>query len=127
MVRTCWVLFINFTGDVGDGTEWTLSRFADNIKLGREAYASESQASIQRDLSKQEKCADGKLMQLKRESANSLVPKKSNSVPSCIGPGVARSSREVAAVLYAALGGTQLQWPLLLPFLCDHIGEKRDQ
>lgn len=85
----------------------------------------QSQASIQRDHSKQEKWPDGKLMHLNKGKCTFSSVKKSNSILSFIRPGT-RSSREVTASLYASLGGTQLKWPPLPPFLCDHIADKRD-
>ncbi|PKU47288.1 rna-directed dna polymerase from mobile element jockey-like [Limosa lapponica baueri] len=52
--------------DLDDGAECTLSKFADDTKLGGGAHMPEGCAGIQRDLDRLEKCADRNLMQFKK-------------------------------------------------------------
>ena len=52
-----------FTDDLDAGTQCSLTKFADDRKLGREADTLDGSAAIQRDLDRLEKWADGNLTQ----------------------------------------------------------------
>ncbi|GAB0193677.1 mitochondrial enolase superfamily member 1 [Grus japonensis] len=56
------ILFNFFINDLDDEAECTLSKFADDTKLGGVADMPEGHAAIQRDHDELKKCADRNLM-----------------------------------------------------------------
>ncbi|GAB0179814.1 mitochondrial enolase superfamily member 1 [Grus japonensis] len=61
------ILFSIFVNDLDDGVECSLSKFADDTKLGGVADTPEDCAAIQRDLNRLEKWADRNLMKFNKE------------------------------------------------------------
>ncbi|PKU38655.1 rna-directed dna polymerase from mobile element jockey-like [Limosa lapponica baueri] len=66
------VLFRTFKNDLDDGTEYTLSKFTDDAKLGGVADKPEGCAAIQMDLNRMEKWANRNLMKFNKEKCKVL-------------------------------------------------------
>jgi len=60
------ILFNTFINDLDEGAKSSLSKFADDTKLGRVADTPEPQAAIQRNLDSVEKRADSSLMKFSK-------------------------------------------------------------
>lgn len=54
-----------FSYDLGEGTEWTLSKFTDGAKVTRVADVQEARATIQKDLNRPEKDSNRNSVELK--------------------------------------------------------------
>ena len=67
----------NIFNDLDDGTEYTLSKFAD-VKLGGVADMTESCVAIQRDLDRLEKQPNEDLMMFNRENCKVMHPGRNN-------------------------------------------------
>jgi len=72
------VLFNICIKDLDDGAEYTLSKFADDTKLGGVADTPESHAVTQRNLERLEKWADRNFIKVNKGKCNVLHPGKKN-------------------------------------------------
>ncbi|KAK4830805.1 hypothetical protein QYF61_013734 [Mycteria americana] len=68
----CPILFNIFINDLDDGAERTLSKFADDIKLGGVADTPQGHNAIQRDLNRLEKWDDRNLIKFHKENCKIL-------------------------------------------------------
>ncbi|GAB0184834.1 mitochondrial enolase superfamily member 1 [Grus japonensis] len=68
------ILFNIFSNGPDDGAECTLSKFADDTKLGRVADMPEGCAAIKKDLNRLEKCADRNLVKFNKGKFQVLHP-----------------------------------------------------
>ena len=74
------VLFNIFINGLDDGAECTLSKFADDTKLGGMADTPEGRAATQSDLDRPEKCADRNLMKFNNGKCKVLPLVMNNSM-----------------------------------------------
>ncbi|KAK4831874.1 hypothetical protein QYF61_019886 [Mycteria americana] len=74
------VLFNIFNNDLYDGAECTLSKFADDTKVGGVADIPEGRASIKRDLDKLQKWADRNLMEFNKKNCKILRLRRKNAL-----------------------------------------------
>ncbi|KAK4833057.1 hypothetical protein QYF61_027719 [Mycteria americana] len=93
------VLFNIFINGLDEGVECTISKFADDNKLGGAVDSLEAQGALQRDLDRWV-LADSKLS-MSQQCA--LATKRANHILRCIKHGITSWSKEVIIPLYSAL------------------------
>jgi len=95
-------LFNFFINDLDEELECTLSKFADDTKLGVVVDTPEGCAAIQQDLDRLESWSERNLTKFNKGKANSIL--------GCIKKSVASRTREVLLPLYSALERSHLEY-----------------